>query len=88
MKKNLILPFFFILLVITGCGNSKIRELRAEFIEGCKHGGASRDVCSCVFDKMENNYSEDQLLDLKIGVIPIDFPEFTTKSTIQCTRDN
>lgn len=82
------LPLFIFTLLITGCGDSRIRELRAEFIDGCKSQGAKRDVCACIFDKIEDTYSTDALLDMKIGVIPHKFGDFVAQSTLQCVRDN
>lgn len=82
-----LVSFIFVLL-LAGCGDSRIRELRAEFIDGCKFQGGKRDVCACVFDKIEDEYSTDTLLDMKIGVIPRNFENVLTKSTLQCVRDN
>jgi hypothetical protein len=85
MIKNILL-LVLALPLICGCGG-KIRELRAEFIEGCKNTGGSKNVCSCVFDKMQDNYSEEELLRMKVGVLPKGFIEFSGKSTLQCMKD-
>lgn len=86
--KNIYLIFYLIaFMAIAGCGDSRIRELRGQFIEGCKTN-APRNVCACIFEKIESNYSKDQILDIKIGILPKEFSEFTTKSAMQCTREN
>lgn len=63
-------------LFLSGCGDSKIREMRSEFVDGCKSSGMKMDVCSCVFSKMQEEYTRDQLLDMKIGVIPNGLMDF------------
>lgn len=75
-------------LFLSGCGDSKIREMRSEFVDGCKSSGMKMDVCSCVFSKMQEEYTKDQLLDMKIGVIPNGFDGFSIKSTRSCIREN
>lgn len=76
------------LVSLISCGDSKINELRGEFIEGCRSGGASRDVCSCTFEKIEGNYTKEQLLDTRTGALPPNFAEFAIDSSIQCQREN
>ncbi len=75
-------------LFLSGCGDGKIREMRSEFVEGCKSSGMKTDVCSCIFSKIQEEYTKDQLLDMKIGVIPKGFNEFSIKSTRTCIREN
>lgn len=75
-------------IMLTGCGDSRVREVRGEFIEGCTSGGTKRDVCACIFKKIEGQYSADQILDMKIGIVPNGFVEFTTQASLQCVKDN
>lgn len=89
IQRKLIHTFItFCLFLIIGCGDSKIREMRGEFIEGCRHGGASRDVCSCTFEKIEDNYTKEQLSGISIGKLPPNFAEFTIDSELQCQKEN
>jgi hypothetical protein len=57
-------------------------------MEGCKSAGSKNAVCDCAFDKIENEYTRDQLLDMKIGIIPKDFGEFMVKATLGCVRES
>jgi hypothetical protein len=84
------IPIFLLIMpmLLSGCGDSRIRELRGAFIESCEHSGPSKEVCKCIFAKYEKVYTNDQLLDTKIGKIPSDFMDVTMKSTAQCVRDN
>lgn len=90
MKKKYFSVIFIIMstLVFSGCGDSKIREIRGKFIDGCKSGGVKKDVCVCLFDKMQDKYTRDQLLDMKIGVVPSGFIEFSAQATLSCVREN
>lgn len=76
------------LISLVSCGDSKINEIRGEFIEGCRNGGASRDVCSCTFEKIKDNYTKEQILDVKVGKLPPRFAEFVIDSSIQCQKED
>ena len=84
--------YFFTLLglvgVLAGCGDGRIRELRSSFVDVCYSGGLKKEICKCIFSKYEENYTGDQLLDMKVGVLPAGFSEFSSKATMQCVRDN
>ena len=32
-----------------------------KYIDACRSGGASKKMCSCIYDKLEANYGEDKL---------------------------
>ena len=57
-------------LFLSGCGDSKIREMRSEFVDGCKSSGMKMNVCSCVFSKMQEEYTKSQT-DLNIANIQL-----------------
>lgn len=86
-QAKFLLVFIFMILAV-GCGDSDVRELRGEFIDSCKTLGLKRDICSCIFEKVEDNYTKDQLLGLKNGILPKDYSEFTTKATMVCLRED
>jgi hypothetical protein len=56
MNKLLLSLLLFTTLLASGCGDNKIREMRGAFIEGCKNGGLSKDICKCIFSKYEATY--------------------------------
>ncbi len=72
---------------ITACSNSETSKMRKEFVSGCLQNGASRSICSCIFDEVENNYSAEQLKQMNAGSIPAGFPEFAMKSTYKCKNE-
>jgi hypothetical protein len=87
MKLSLLLiTAFSVALLLSGCGDSEIEKLRSEFIAGCKSGGASKDICSCAFDKTEEKYTESQLLQMNKGVMPEGFMDFQLKAIISCSE--
>lgn len=83
---KIILTLFSIVL-LSACGDTKINELRGEFIEGCKSSkilGSSE--CKCIFKKYQEKYSREQLLNMNRGIMPSDISEFTAASTMQCVE--
>lgn len=72
---------------ITACSNSETSKMRNNFVSGCLQNGASRSVCSCIFDEVEQKYSAEQLKQMNAGAIPAGFPEFAMKSTYKCKND-
>lgn len=79
-------------LILAGCGDSKVREFRGEFIEGCmstsEKTSAKRAMCNCVFDKMQDRYSRDQLLGIRTGDVPNDFSNFIPQAMLSCLKEN
>lgn len=64
---------FLALTIVTLVGCSS--EVERQFMKGCTQGiGDSKSVCSCVYDKMEDNYGEKTLKSMNEGgYIPDDF---------------
>lgn len=87
MKLSLLfITTFSIALLVSGCGDSEINKLRSAFIDGCKSSGVPKDVCSCSFDKTEENYTKNQLLQMNKGVIPEGFLDFQLKAMLSCSE--
>lgn len=57
MKIQTSLVFISLALMITGCASKAERQ----FISGCKTGGIDGSTCSCIYDKLEDKYGEDDL---------------------------
>ncbi|WP_151766410.1 hypothetical protein [Acinetobacter seifertii] len=57
MKIQTSLVLISLALMITGCASKAERQ----FISGCKTGGIDGSTCSCIYDKLEDKYGEDDL---------------------------
>ena len=57
MKIQTSLVLISLALMITGCASKAERQ----FISGCKTGGIDGSTCSCIYDRLENKYGEDDL---------------------------
>lgn len=71
-------------LGMAGCRN-KLDRFRVDFIDGCKQGGATTALCTCVFDHMKQRYGEDGLLRMEAQQTPPpDFVETMVSAGQQC----
>ena len=57
MKIQTSLVLISLALVATGCASKAERQ----FISGCKTGGIDGSTCSCIYDRLEDKYGEDDL---------------------------
>ena len=57
MKIQTSLVLISLALMTTGCASKAERQ----FISGCKTGGIDGSTCSCIYDKLEDKYGEDDL---------------------------
>ena len=57
MKIQPTLVLISLALVATGCASKAERQ----FISGCKTGGIDGSTCSCIYDRLEDKYGEDDL---------------------------
>ena len=57
MKIQTSLVLISLALITTGCASKAERQ----FISGCKTGGIDGSTCSCIYDKLEDKYGEDDL---------------------------
>lgn len=58
MKATITLMLSLLLLAACSDENS---EIRGQFLSGCIQGGASKSICTCTFDKLEEKYSSAEL---------------------------
>lgn len=47
--------------LMAGCGNDPAKKVRGDFLSGCVQSGASRALCNCAFDELQEDYSIDEL---------------------------
>jgi hypothetical protein len=57
MKTQTSLVLISLALMTTGCASKTERQ----FISGCKTGGIDGSTCSCIYDRLEDKYGEDNL---------------------------
>ena len=84
MKTSMAIALSLSLLVLAGCsdGNSKFK---GQFLAGCVGSGASESYCSCAFEKLEVQYSPDELSKWdKTGVPPKGFERFVNATKEVC----
>lgn len=84
MKSKLAALIISLPLSITACSdeNSKVR---GEFLAGCVQGGASKALCSCIFEKLEDTYTTAELQKLnKTYPPPQRFVEDTITFALEC----
>ena len=84
MKISMALALSLSLLVLAGCsdGNSKFK---GQFLAGCMGSGSSESYCACAFEKLEIQYSPDELSKWdKTGVPPKGFERFVNATKEVC----
>lgn len=57
MKIQTSLVLISLTLMTTGCASKAERQ----FISGCKTGGIDGSTCSCIYNRLEDKYGEDDL---------------------------
>ena len=61
-----------------------------EFMKSCEESGGKKEFCSCMFDKVQQEYTfeEFSVIETKIsaGEPPDEFVEFTGKARAACTK--
>ncbi|SPW28704.1 Uncharacterised protein [Edwardsiella tarda] len=67
---------------LSGCGDSSERE----FIRGCKAGGGTTALCSCIFDNLKSVYTSDELekINQQYGYAPPHFMENMLVAAQRC----
>lgn len=71
---------------LTGC-TSEARKARSEFVTGCKEGGGSSAICSCVYDKLEDRFGADGMVRAVCGAVPNGFSAQLLQSAAACRND-
>ena len=71
--------------------NGKYPEsVAVEFMKSCEESGSPREFCTCMFDKVQQEYTFEEFstIETKIsaGEPPDDFVEFTGKARAECTK--
>ncbi|MDH0894866.1 MULTISPECIES: hypothetical protein [unclassified Pseudomonas] len=87
MKSKLAVLVISLPFAIAACSdeNSKVR---GEFLAGCVQGGASKGLCSCVFEKLEDSYTTAELQKLnKTYPPPQRFVEDSIKFALECRAE-
>lgn len=84
MKTSMALTLSLSLLIVAGCsdGNSKFK---GQFLAGCVGSGSSESYCTCALEKLEVQYSPDELSKWdKTGVPPKGFARFVNATKEVC----
>lgn len=74
------------LLVVAGCSNEN-SQFKGEFLSGCLQGGSSKAICSCTYDKLESQYSPEELQQFMVNPrqeSAEDMTRFVMKSALEC----
>ncbi len=61
-----------------------------EFVKSCEESGGTKEFCTCMFDKVQKEYTFEEFstIETKInaGEPPDEFVEFTGKARAACTK--
>lgn len=65
-------------------------EVAEEFVKSCEESGSPREYCTCMFEKVQEEYTFEEFstIETKIsaGEPPDEFVEFTGKARTACTK--
>jgi hypothetical protein len=86
MNLSRIITLLLCLSLITACES----RVERDFKKGCAIGGADSSICSCVYDKMKDHYSEDIMTHMGQpgSQMPDDFSDVMVKSAMQCRDEH
>lgn len=48
------------LIALAGCSDEN-SQIRGQFLSGCMQGGASKSVCTCMLENLEETYSPAEM---------------------------
>ncbi|MCC4260994.1 hypothetical protein LL270_10035 [Pseudomonas aestusnigri] len=83
--KNKLLAVLALSALAAGCSSPE-DKMRGEFLSGCAQGGADKEVCGCVFDKVIEEFDISYLERVKrTGVPSQEFIQFNVEATLQCS---
>jgi hypothetical protein len=73
------------LVTLAGCSDEN-SQVRGKFLSGCVQGGASKSICSCMFEKLEEKYSpaEMKTMNNQYGTPPEQLIEDVLASAMVC----
>ena len=81
--KNKLMAVLALSALAAGCSNPE-DKMRGEFVSGCAQGGADKGVCSCVFDKVIQEYDLSYLERVKrTGAPSEEFIRINVQATLQ-----
>lgn len=71
-------------VLLMGCASKTERQ----FISGCKASGVDSDICSCIYNKLEDKYGEEDLKNNMYTFHQTDaFQHDTANATFQCMKE-
>lgn len=71
--------------VIVLMPSSTATKVKGEFLAGCVHSRKPTSECKCTYDKIEDKYSSEELINMnKTGKIPDDFVSYSTQAALEC----
>ncbi len=77
---------FSTVFLLAGCSDDNAK-LKGEFIRGCLSGGADKAVCSCIYEKLEDKYGQEELLRINaLSQAPAPFLEDGAQFAMQCVK--
>lgn len=72
--------------LLAGCSSPE-DKIRGQFLSGCANSGADRAFCSCVFDRLINQFGMEYMERLnQVGMPPREFMEASMKAGKACNR--
>ena len=83
--KNKLLAVLALSALAAGCSSPE-DKMRGDFLSGCAQGGADKEVCGCVFDKVIEEYDLSYLERVKrTGAPSEEFIRLNVQATLQCS---
>lgn len=86
--RDKILLTLFALFFMSGCSDEN-KEVRGDFLAGCVQSGASKSICSCAFEKLEEKYTPQELsrLNSPMATPSEEFMKDVLVSAIDCRNE-
>ena len=84
MKTSVAIALSLSLLVVAGCSDEN-SKFKGQFLAGCVDSGSSESYCACALEKLEVQYSPDELSKWNsTGVPPKGFERFVNATKEVC----
>jgi hypothetical protein len=66
MEINTMLKNILIISLLTvslfACTNDESSKIKGDFLAGCVSSGASKSVCKCIYSKLQEKYTDEELI--------------------------
>lgn len=49
-------------IFLLSCSNDESSKIKGEFLAGCVSTGASKSVCKCIYSKLQEKYTDEELI--------------------------